>query len=149
MVLAQQPVTARDPTMRRLAGAANTRRLLTTSRRPPRRNSLTTHAVWYRRCLRGLAGQHVVLRGDSLGDGDFALADLTDCSVWLLGRLSALRAEHLTRCRVYGGPICGATFIQGTGYVARLRDPSHTILTGQSISRVMSTKRRTRPRKCN
>lgn len=83
---------------------------------------------WRRRCLRGLAGQHVVLRGDRLGDGDFALADLTDCSVWLLGRLSALRVERLTRCRVYGGPICGATFIQGMGCVARLRDPSHFVV---------------------
>ena len=54
-----------------------------------------------------------MLHGDSLGGGDFGLADLTDCSLWLLGRLSALRMERLLRCNVYGGPICGATFIEG------------------------------------
>ena len=54
-----------------------------------------------------------MLRSNSLDGGDFALTDLTDCSVWLLGRLSALRCIRLTRCRVYGGPVCGAAFVQG------------------------------------
>lgn len=41
------------------------------------------------------------------------LSDLRDCSVWLLGGLSALRMMRLARCRVYGGPVAGATFVEG------------------------------------
>lgn len=45
------------------------------------------------------------------GQEGFVLHDLTDCDVFLLGRLSALRLQHLRRCRVYTGPVVGATFV--------------------------------------
>ena len=107
--------------------------------KPTGRNSLTACAACHRRCLRGLAGQEVVLRGDSLGDGDFTLADLTTCSVWLLGRLSALRVERLTRCRVYGGPICGATFIEGAVCIALCLLIPHLLALHAAHIRFMST----------
>ncbi|WIA38943.1 hypothetical protein OEZ86_005096 [Tetradesmus obliquus] len=43
----------------------------------------------------------------------FVLHDLQDCSVFLVGRLSALRLQQLRRCRVYAGPVAGATFVSG------------------------------------
>lgn len=67
-------------------------------------------------CSRGrrdLSGQTLVLGPDDLGGGDFMLSDLRDCSVWLLGGLSALRMTRLARCRVYTGPVAGATFVEG------------------------------------
>ena len=65
------------------------------------------------RGLRGLTGQTHVLHDEELGGGDFSLSDLSDCTVWLLGRLSALRMARLSRCRVYSGPVAGATFVEG------------------------------------
>lgn len=41
------------------------------------------------------------------------LSDLSDCNVWLLGGLSALRMTNLLRCNVYSGPVAGATFVEG------------------------------------
>jgi hypothetical protein len=41
------------------------------------------------------------------------LHDLQDCTVFLVGRLSALRLQQLRRCRVYAGPVAGATFVSG------------------------------------
>jgi hypothetical protein len=43
----------------------------------------------------------------------FVLHDLQDCSVFLVGRLSALRLQQLRCCRVYAGPVAGATFVSG------------------------------------
>jgi hypothetical protein len=43
----------------------------------------------------------------------FVLHDLQDCTVFLVGRLSALRLQQLLRCRVYAGPVAGATFVSG------------------------------------
>jgi hypothetical protein len=43
----------------------------------------------------------------------FVLHDLQDCTVFLIGRLSALRLQQLRRCRVYAGPVAGATFVSG------------------------------------
>jgi hypothetical protein len=43
----------------------------------------------------------------------FVLHDLQDCTVFLVGRLSALRLQQLRRCRVYAGPVAGATFVSG------------------------------------
>jgi hypothetical protein len=43
----------------------------------------------------------------------FVLHDLQNCTVFLVGRLSALRLQQLRRCRVYAGPVAGATFVSG------------------------------------
>ncbi|KAF6255637.1 tubulin binding cofactor C-domain-containing protein [Scenedesmus sp. NREL 46B-D3] len=43
----------------------------------------------------------------------FVLHDLQDCTVFLVGALSALRLQQLRRCRVYAGPVAGATFVSG------------------------------------
>jgi hypothetical protein len=55
----------------------------------------------------------VVKSAAELAGGDFTMVDLVDCTVFLLGRLSALRLRRLKRCRVYGGPVVGATFAEG------------------------------------
>eukprot|EP00775_Hariotina_reticulata_P009384 gene9384-9548_t len=43
----------------------------------------------------------------------FVLHDMSDCTVLLLGQLSALRLQQLQRCRVVAGPVSGATSISG------------------------------------
>jgi Tubulin binding cofactor C len=63
--------------------------------------------------LRGLSQQRVVKRADELGGDDFTLADLEDCTVLLLGRLSALRLLRAKRCCIVAGPIAGAAYLEG------------------------------------
>lgn len=52
---------------------------------------------------------------DSITGLDVTLCDLTDCSIFLPAPLAALFVRRLTRCRLYTGPVAGATFIEGTG----------------------------------
>lgn len=59
----------------------------------------------------GQSAQLLVPSAQQLAGQGFVLHDLTDCDVFLLGRLSALRLQHCRNCRVYTGPVIGATFV--------------------------------------
>lgn len=59
----------------------------------------------------GRTGQLLVPSAQQLAGQGFVLHSLTDCDVFLLGTLSALRLQHLHNCRVYTGPVVGATFV--------------------------------------
>lgn len=59
----------------------------------------------------GLSGQLLVPSAQQLAGQGFVLHCLSNCTVFLLGRLSALRLQHLHNCRVYTGPVVGATFV--------------------------------------
>jgi len=59
----------------------------------------------------GRTGQLLVPSAQQLAGQGFILHSLTDCDVFLLGKLSALRLQHLHNCRVYTGPVVGATFV--------------------------------------
>ena len=50
---------------------------------------------------------------DSVSGLDFTLSDLHDCTVVLLGPLAALFIHRLQRCRIYTGPVAGATGLEG------------------------------------
>jgi hypothetical protein len=63
--------------------------------------------------LAGLTGQLLVPSAQQLAGQGFVLHNLSDCDVFLLGQLSALRLQHLRNCRVYTGPVVGATFVDG------------------------------------
>lgn len=68
---------------------------------------------WLCRTFAGLRQQKVVRRGAELDGGDLTLTDLEDCTVLLLGRLSALRLRGARRCCVVAGPVAGAAFLEG------------------------------------
>lgn len=59
----------------------------------------------------GLRGCTAVVGPEALGGSDYTLMDLEDCTVFLLGRMSALRAHRLSRCRVHCGPVSGSAFL--------------------------------------
>ena len=69
--------------------------------------------------LRRLTGGVHVVGADSLEraaagtTADYVLEDLTDCTVFLLGTLRALRCHNLTRVKVYVGPVAGSVHAQG------------------------------------
>lgn len=64
------------------------------------------------RGLQGLRNQVIVMTADQLGAAaDFVLLDLEGCTVYLLGQLAALRMLRLRACRVFTGPVTGATFV--------------------------------------
>ena len=57
---------------------------------------------------------------DQLAGQDFVLLDLEGCTIYLLGHMPALRMTGLRNCRVYGGPVTGASFmddVQGCTFV--------------------------------
>ncbi|KAK9803656.1 hypothetical protein WJX72_009026 [[Myrmecia] bisecta] len=64
------------------------------------------------RGLQGLRGVTVTKHAAELRGDDYTLVDLEDCTVCLLGTLSALRMHKLRRCRVCTGPVTGATFVE-------------------------------------
>lgn len=49
---------------------------------------------------------------EELTQKDVALADLTDCTVKLLGAPSAIHINKLRNCRVFSGPVSGSVFIR-------------------------------------
>ncbi|XP_046571096.1 LOW QUALITY PROTEIN: tubulin-specific chaperone C-like [Haliotis rubra] len=49
---------------------------------------------------------------EELNQKDVALADLTDCTVKLLGAPSAIHINKLNNCRVFSGPVSGSVFIR-------------------------------------
>lgn len=59
----------------------------------------------------GLTGQVLVPSAQQLAGQGFVLHNLTRCDVFLLGRMPALRLQHLRGCRVFTGPVVGATFV--------------------------------------
>jgi hypothetical protein len=59
----------------------------------------------------GLSAQLLVPSAQQLAGQGFVLHNLTDCDVFLLGQLSALRLQHCCNCRVYTGPVVGAAFV--------------------------------------
>ncbi len=64
--------------------------------------------------VRGLTGQTIVhTAAESGSGGEVLLAELTNCTVFILGTLDALWMYALQGCRVYGGPVRGATFVDG------------------------------------
>ena len=68
--------------------------------------------------LRGLTGGVHVVGADSLqratdGAADYVLENLTDCTVFLLGTLRALRCHNLTSVKLYVGPVAGSCHLQG------------------------------------
>ncbi|KAJ8498554.1 hypothetical protein OPV22_009106 [Ensete ventricosum] len=46
------------------------------------------------------------------GEGDFTLADLNSCEIYLRGRLRALFIHRLTDCRVFAGAVLGSILIE-------------------------------------
>ncbi|CAL9191625.1 unnamed protein product [Musa hybrid cultivar] len=46
------------------------------------------------------------------GEGDFTLADLNSCEIYLRGRLRALFIHRLTNCRVFAGAVLGSILIE-------------------------------------
>lgn len=67
-----------------------------------------------RRILRGKRDQTLVRSAEELDSGDFSLEDLTDCKVFLLGPISALRVHRLKNCSLVAGPVSGAAFFEGS-----------------------------------
>lgn len=67
--------------------------------------------------VRGLVGETIVRRADELQGGELLLAELRGCTIFVLGTVDALWMYDLLDCRVLGGPIRGATFIDGAGTV--------------------------------
>jgi len=63
------------------------------------------------RGVQGARGETVVVDLRRLPHGDYTLADLEDCEVFLLGSMSALRCHKLARCRLYAGPVAGSAFV--------------------------------------
>ena len=63
--------------------------------------------------MRGLTDRVIVRTAAQLAGGAFAAEDLARCTLWLLGPLAALRLARLRDCRVYSGPVAGATFADG------------------------------------
>lgn len=61
----------------------------------------------------GLRSQTIVKSTEQLAGQAFVLQDLVDCTVFLLGHLSALRLQQLNNCKIYTGPVSGATFVNG------------------------------------
>jgi hypothetical protein len=59
----------------------------------------------------GLSGQLLLPSAQQLSAQGLVLHDLHDCDVFLLGQMSALRLQHLRNCRVYTGPVVGASFV--------------------------------------
>jgi len=70
------------------------------------------------RVAAGLHANRGVHAGGGGGGGtsdicsDYVLEGLTDCTVFLLGTLRALRCHNLTRCKVYCGPVAGSVHVQ-------------------------------------
>ena len=50
---------------------------------------------------------------EELAGDDFTLHDLEGCRVFLQGPMSALRMRRLRNCKVYAGPVAGASFVDG------------------------------------
>ena len=63
--------------------------------------------------IRGLVGQTIVHRCSTAGTEDCTLSDLECCTVYLLGPLAALFIHRLRGCRLYSGPVAGASFVEG------------------------------------
>lgn len=61
----------------------------------------------------GLRNQSIIQTAEHLAGQAFVLHDLAECTVYLLGHMSALRLQKLQNCRVYTGPVSGATFVSG------------------------------------
>ena len=52
-----------------------------------------------------------MLTDADLNGSDHTLTDLTDCRVFLFGRIGALRLVRLRDCTVCAGPVSGSTFL--------------------------------------
>lgn len=55
----------------------------------------------------------MVRRADELQGGELLLAELRQCTVFVLGTVDALWVYDVRDCRVVGGPVTGATFVDG------------------------------------
>ncbi len=66
-----------------------------------------------RSAVRGLADQTVVRSAAQLRGAAFTARGLQRCTLWLAGPLAGLRLAGLRDCRVYAGPVAGATFVDG------------------------------------
>lgn len=61
--------------------------------------------------FRGEQGKTLVKERGTASTGDFALANLQDCTVSLLNDMSALWVSGLTNCKVLASPVAGAIFL--------------------------------------
>lgn len=61
----------------------------------------------------GLCNETIVKTAEQLAGQAYALHNLSDCTVYLLGHLTALRLQDLHNCKVYTGPVTGSTFVNG------------------------------------
>ena len=57
--------------------------------------------------------QTVVVNAEELAGGEYALTNLTDCTVHLQGPMSSLQIRDLVNCTVSTGPVTGPTFVYG------------------------------------
>ncbi|KAJ6809380.1 tubulin-folding cofactor C [Iris pallida] len=64
--------------------------------------------------LRNVKGAVLVknFRVSDEGMGEFTLADLDSCEVYLKGRIRALFFNRITNCRIYCGPVLGSILIE-------------------------------------
>ncbi|XP_020588423.1 tubulin-folding cofactor C [Phalaenopsis equestris] len=63
--------------------------------------------------FRNKKGEILVKRfGESEFDGDFSIADLDSCDVYLKGRFRALFIHRIKNCRVFAGPVLGSILIE-------------------------------------
>ncbi|RLM80401.1 tubulin-folding cofactor C [Panicum miliaceum] len=81
---------------------------------PPPQPKPSTDAVLPGCGFRGRNGGTLVkdLRASSEKDGDFTLADLVSCEVYLKGKCRALYVHKLRDCRVFFGAVLGSVLIE-------------------------------------
>lgn len=61
------------------------------------------------RILEDKTGEKLVLfpEKDSVACRDVRLSRLTNCTIYILDVMGAIRMDHLTDCTVYAGPVAG------------------------------------------
>eukprot|EP00877_Chromochloris_zofingiensis_P002777 jgi/Chrzof1/124/Cz01g04070.t1 len=92
--------------------------------------------------LMDLTGQLVVKTAAELSGREFVLINLTNCTIYLLGPMAALRIHQLNHCTVYTGPITGSAFLNGasdcTFMLAAYQVRVHHVHASQLYLRVRS-----------
>lgn len=65
------------------------------------------------RGLSYLKNKQLKVTGEELGSNEYSLMDLEDCTVFLIGKFSALHVRKLQNCTVVAGPVSGSVLIEG------------------------------------
>lgn len=67
----------------------------------------------FSRGLKGLKGEKMKVTGSSLGSNEYSLVELKECTVFLVGQISALHIRNLEDCVIVAGPVAGSILIEG------------------------------------